>query len=641
MGKLTKYLRHSLPTKISLMMFFYTVLVFALVNGFSMVMSRRHFHTVAINNASEALSTVVARAERYLQSVETTTNASAWLIEENFCPDSLLVYSRKIVQENGFVSGCSISARPDLFPEFERYFSAYTVREKDTLITTIQDQYEYFEYDWYRNAAVSGKPVWVEPFMDDKDGSLSADHMIASYCRPLYDKEHKLLGVISTDISLPEFSKTLSSIKPYPHSYLIVVGQDGRYYVHRDSTKIVNHTIFEPVDGRYIPDKLSLGYDMTAGHSGRVHADIGGVTCLVCYQPIPGTTASAALICPESDVLQGYRHYNARMLIVVFFFLIIIYFICRRTVARAFAPVKLLEEQSQRIADGDYSTVIARSTTNSVVGRLQNSFADMQEILNSHIQELNAAIAESEKRNQQLQKANSTLEEAIRRQSEFVANMTHQIRTPLNLIMGFSQLLREAGDTMSPEEKQALLHVIDYHTMTLSRMSLMLYDSSDRGYHDEMVSFNYDYVSCNAVAKECIGDVNRYFPNVTVKFETAIGDSFAIVTDHLYLMRSIREILYNSAKYSDGKNISLRIETSKTAVRFIFEDTGTGIPPKYQEHLFTPFYKYDNLSEGLGVGLPLTKRHVILLGGTLELDPDYTKGCRFIMTFPIESPTNH
>ena len=120
MGKLTKYLRHSLPTKISLVMFFFTVLVFALVNSFSMVMSQRHFHTVAINNASEALSTVVARAERYLQSVETATNASAWLIEENFCPDSLLAYSRRMVQENALVSGCSISARPDLFPEFVR-----------------------------------------------------------------------------------------------------------------------------------------------------------------------------------------------------------------------------------------------------------------------------------------------------------------------------------------------------------------------------------------------------------------------------------------------------------------------------------------------------------------------------------------
>lgn len=641
MGNPIKYIRQSLPTKISLVMFFYTVVVFALIDSFSMVMSRRHFHAISMKNASEALSSVVARAERYIQSVETTTDVTSLLLEENFCPDSLLAYSRKVVEGNAFVSGCSISARPDMFPEFGRYYSAYTVRKSNKLITTIEDEYEYFDYDWYRKAAMSGKSVWVEPFEDNNGGSLSADHMIASYCRPLYDKEHKLLGVISTDISMPEFSRALSSVKPYPHAYLILLGKDGRYYTHPDSTKITNHTIFEPADGHYSPQKLSLGYEMTARRSGRMHAEVGGVVCLICYQPVPGTSASAALVIPESDVLHGYRHFNMRMLVLIFLVLAIIYLICRRTVARAFAPVKLLEEQSQRIANGDYSTVIAHSTTNSVTGRLQNSFADMQEILNSHIQELNAAIAGSEKRNEELLKANSVLEDAIRRQSEFVANMTHQIRTPLNLIMGFAQLLRENGKNMSAEEKQALLHVIDYHTMILCRMSLMLYDSSDRGYRDEMVSFNYDYVSCNAVAKECIGDVNRYFPNVTVKFETAIEDSFAIFTDHLYLMRSIREILYNSAKYSDGKNISIRIETSKTAVRYIFEDTGTGIPPKYQEHLFTPFYKYDNLSEGLGVGLPLTKRHVILLGGTLELDPDYTKGCRFIMTFPIESPMNH
>ena len=133
--------------------------------------------------------------------------------------------------------------------------------------------------------------------------------------------------------------------------------------------------------------------------------------------------------------------------------------------------------------------------------------------------------------------------------------------------------------------------------------------------------------------------MNRYFPGVTVKFHTQVEDSFTLVSDHLFLMRSIREILFNSSKYSDGKNISLRITANKTRVRFIFEDTGPGIPKENQEHIFTPFYKKDNLSEGLGVGLPLTKRHVILLGGTLELDPDYRKGCRFIMDFPIEDPT--
>ena len=638
MGKLTRHLQQSLPAKISLTMFFVAVLVFVLINGFFVVMSRHHLHTLAMNNASEALNTAVAQAERYLKSVETVTDLTARLVEDDFCPDSLMAYSRRIVQKNAFASGCSISARPGMFPEYGRYYSVYTVQKRDTVITVLEDEYEYFDYEWYHKAAVSGQAGWVDPFVDDNGGSLSADHMIASYCRPLYDKENRLLGVLSTDISLPEFSRVLSSIKPYPNSYLILLGHDGRYYVHRDSTKIVNKTIFDPTNGRYSPDKMALGYEMTAGHSGRMHAEVNDVHCLICYQPVPGTDWSAALISPEHDVMHKYHRLIIIILIIIFIGLLIIYVICRSAIARAFAPVKLLEEQAQRLAEGDYSTVITRGNEHSVVGNLQNSFADMQETLSHYIQDLHTAIEESARRNEELQEANSAMEEAIRRKGEFVANMTHQIRTPLNLIMGFSQLIRDAGESMSAEEKQTLIQVIDYHTMTLSRMSLMLYDSSDRGYHDEMASLCYENVSCNEVARESIGYVNRYFPDVSVKFETTLEDSFTIISDHLYFMRSLREILYNSAKYSDGKNISLRVMANKESVQFIFEDTGPGISPDYQKNIFTPFYKFNTLSEGLGVGLPLTKRHVIMLGGSLELDSDYHQGCRFIMVFPLENP---
>ena len=595
MGKFTRHIKGSLPTKISLNMFAVSVIVFALINGVFLLLSRSYFHAAAMDNASEALNAVIARAEHHIRSVENATNVTARMAEENFCPDSLEAYSAKVVQMSSFVSGCSISDRPEMFPQHA---------------------------------------VWEDHFADGD----AASQMTVSYCRPMYDRKNQVIGVISADMSLPEFSKALSSIKPYPNSYLVILGHDGRYYVHRDTSKIVNKTIFDLTNGRHYSDKLTLGYEMTAGHSGRMHANVAGVHSLICYQPVPGTNWSAALISPERDVLQGYRRLNTRTILIILAGLLIIFIVCRRTVVKAFAPVKLLEEQTQRIADGDYSTVIARSSENSVVGNLQNSFAHMQETLHSHIRDLNAAIEESAKRNEELQTANSTLEDTMRRQSEFVSNMTHQIRTPLNLIMGFSQLLRESGATIPPEEKQSLLNVMDYNTMTLCRMSLMLYDSSDRGYHDEMVSLSFDNVFCNEVARECIGYVNRYFPGVSVKFESELDDSFTMVTDHLYLMRSLREILYNSAKYSDGKNVSLSVSANNHSVRFIFEDTGAGISPAYQKHIFTPFYKPNSLSEGLGVGLPLTKRHVILLGGSLELDPDYRKGCRFIMTFPLDDP---
>ena len=636
MRKLIGIIRDSLPTKISLSMFFFVLLVFILANSVSMALSQRHFHSIAMDSTRKILNTAGAKADRYLRSVENATNITAWLAENKFRPDSLLVLSRRIVEENSFISGCSISAQPYMFPSEGRYFSAYTVRKGDEIITVQEDGYEYFDYEWYSKAATAGHAVWIDPFMDDNEGSLSADHLIASYSRPLFDKENRLIGVISTDLSFPELSKAMSSEKPYPNSYFFLVGHDGRYFDHPDSTRILVKTIFDPTSGQYFSDKLTLGREMVAGKSGVMHADVAGVHSMIAYEPVSGTDWSAALVCPEKDVLSGYRRLDITVLIIAFFALLFILFICRRTIVQAFAPMKLLEEQARLITDGDYFSEMPPGNEYSVIGTLQNSFAHMQQVLRNDIIKVNEKTEELSKRNDELEKANTALEEALHRQSDFVSNMTHQVRTPLNLVMGFAQLLRDSGeDTMSQQELTKIIHIIDYNAMMLRRMSLMLYDSSDRGYHDEVVNLSFIHVSPNLIARECVGYTDRYFPEATVELKTSLEDSFIIESDHLYLLRSIRELLYNSAKYSDGKNISLSVSANKDRVRFVIEDTGKGIPEENMDSIFNPFYKWDSFSEGLGIGLSLTKRHVVLLGGSLELDRDYRKGCRFIVEIPV------
>ena len=636
MRRLIGHIRSSLPTKISLSMFCIVLLVFIMANSVSMSLSQRYFHSIALSSTRTILNTACAKADRYLRSVENATNTAAWIAENKFRPDSLLVLSRRIVEHNSFISGCSISAQPYMFPSEGRYFSAYTVRKGDEIITVQEDGYEYFDYEWYSKAATAGHAVWIDPFIDDNEGSLSADHLIASYSRPLFNKQNQLIGVISTDFSFPEVSKAMSSEKTFPNSYFFMVGHDGRYFDHPDSTRILVKTIFDPTSsGQYFSDKLTLGREMVAGNSGAMHADVAGVHCMISYEPVSGTDWSAALVCPEKDVLLGYRRLDIAIFLIVFVVLLFIFFICRKTVARAFAPMKLLEEQARLITDGEYFSEMPRGNANSVVGTLQNSFVHMQEVLRKDIIEVNEKTEELSKRNDELEKANMALEDALRRQSDFVSNMTHQVRTPLNLVMGFSQLLRESGmETMPWQELKKIIHVIDYNAMTLRRISLMLYDSSDRGYHDEVVNLSFIPVSPNEIARACIGYTNRYFPEVTVKLNTTLEDYFTIKSDHLYLLRSIREILYNAAKHSDGENISLSVSLNKDRVRFVIEDTGKGIPEDKKDHIFDSFYKWNTFSEGLGIGLSLTKRHVILLGGTLELDPDYNQGCRFIMEIP-------
>jgi signal transduction histidine kinase len=79
----------------------------------------------------------------------------------------------------------------------------------------------------------------------------------------------------------------------------------------------------------------------------------------------------------------------------------------------------------------------------------------------------------------------------------------------------------------------------------------------------------------------------------------------------------------------------MRIEASADAVHFIIEDTGPGIPSDKSDFIFEKFTKLDMFTEGLGLGLFLCRRVVMLMDGTLTLDPHYTNGSRFVVSLPI------
>ena len=90
-------------------------------------------------------------------------------------------------------------------------------------------------------------------------------------------------------------------------------------------------------------------------------------------------------------------------------------------------------------------------------------------------------------------------------------------------------------------------------------------------------------------------------------------------------------------QYSDKQNVKIRVHRTETSVQFIIQDTGVGIKAADREVIFQFFMKVDDLSEGLGLGLPLSKRHAQNLGGDLWIDTDYKEGCRMILELPLTS----
>ena len=634
MKSIVSHIRQSLSMKLSFGILLLAVPIFVVVMGALFLQSRYIIKREALGRATSALNATTQRVKRYLGTVETATNSTDWLVTANFHPDSLLAYSRRIVMLNANVNGCSITAQPDMFPQLGRYFSAYSVRQGDSVVTVREAPYEYFDKVWYKTPMQAGEACWVDPFDDFNEGTLSASDMIASYCKPLYIHK-QFVGVISTDLSLPRLAEALDTEKPYTNAYFLMLGKDGHYFIHPDTARLVSETIFSIADARSHPDVIALGHEMTSGNQGSMRIIIDGAPCQVCYQPVPGTQWSLALVCPDRDILSSYYRLTYVIVPLLLLGLLLILLLCRRIAAHASRPLNRLLTQSQRIAEGHYGERIPHSRRGDAVGQLQNIFATMQESLDRHISDIRRVNRETEQRNEELQQARLMAEEAGRQKTAFIQNMTHQIRTPLNIIMGFAQVLRDTVKDLPEGEVKSITDMMEHNAGSLNRMVLMLYDSSETGLTEELANRQLETVSCNEVARESIATTHQHNPELTVNFETSLPDSFVVQTNRLYLARCLLEILCNSAKYSDGQNVSMCVSATETTVRFIFSDTGPGISADYQDLMFDFFTKVNDLSEGLGLGLPLTKRHARNLGGDLILDASYHEGCRFILELPV------
>ena len=211
-----------LSLKLSFGIMLFLVLIFTVSLGILFIRSRQMVKEEAIGRAEQELENLVERVNGAMNEVEVATNTAEWhLTDTQLVPDSILHYARRIVTMNPNFDGCSISMEPNFFPQFGRYFSVYAYQYGDSVRAKIEEPYDYFDKVYYKMPITLGKPSWVEAYIENVDGEVSDDYndMIVSFGVPLVNSKKEVIGVISTDLSMPWLSEIVSEFKPYPNSY--------------------------------------------------------------------------------------------------------------------------------------------------------------------------------------------------------------------------------------------------------------------------------------------------------------------------------------------------------------------------------------------------------------------------------------
>ncbi len=234
----------------------------------------------------------------------------------------------------------------------------------------------------------------------------------------------------------------------------------------------------------------------------------------------------------------------------------------------------------------------------------------------------------------ELSKAYKKAMESEKMKTAFIQNVTHEVRTPLNIITGFAQVIASPDLADNPEERQHISKMMQKSTRQVTVLmdeiiGLSLIDSTDQMNKD-------DEPKINDVLRNLLTEYKSYVTEETeLKLETELSDGFTLKTNSNMLNRILACLMENAAKYTSKGCITLRAKLEEKLLKITVEDTGSGIPAKEAERIFDRFVKLDSFKEGIGLGLPLSRRLAEQLGGNVELDTTYAGGARFIVTLGI------
>ncbi|HAF44283.1 MAG TPA: hybrid sensor histidine kinase/response regulator, partial [Gallionellaceae bacterium] len=291
-------------------------------------------------------------------------------------------------------------------------------------------------------------------------------------------------------------------------------------------------------------------------------------------------------------------------------------------------------ELTARARDGKETVVSFNATTFYDRDRkLQGVFAAARDV--TERKELDRVLQE---KNAELESARAVAEKANLAKSDFLSSMSHELRSPLNAILGFAQLMETDSNPASPSQKESVAQILQagWHLLKLINEILDLAKVESR-----QVPLSEEPVSLADIMLDCQGMIEPMAQQRGIKLSMPPPDmKYFVNADRTRLKQILINLLSNAIKYNreDGTVEVECSETTPTRIRTSIRDSGAGLSAEQIAQLFQPFNRLGQEAggqEGTGIGLVVAKRLIELMGGVIGVES--TVGTGSVFWFELDS----
>jgi signal transduction histidine kinase len=307
-------------------------------------------------------------------------------------------------------------------------------------------------------------------------------------------------------------------------------------------------------------------------------------------------------------------------------------------------PIQILSSLTDKVGRGEYDFAIPIHRTDEL-GQLAEAFAGMVKNLKELREKEIDQARKIQQSNTDLQYSNSELLKANKAKDEFLSIMSHELKTPLNVIMGYAELART--DTLraiglKPEEavNKILIHSKDLlHMVDEILQATRIEAGAARAIVEDVDLLTF------------LDDLRTSCDNPTAKELTLIWnyqhDLPPTRTDRDKLKHILQNLIANAIKFTPEGSVTVaaRYFADEKIVEFKVADTGIGIPKELLASIFEKFRQLDASNTrtygGVGLGLFIVKRFAEMLGGTITVESEPKKGSTFTLTLPVVPPSQH
>lgn len=238
------------------------------------------------------------------------------------------------------------------------------------------------------------------------------------------------------------------------------------------------------------------------------------------------------------------------------------------------------------------------------------------------------------KQAQELQQANEKAQQAQLMKTAFIQNMNHEVRTPLNAIVGFSECLAEIP--MSQEETREISATIKKNSDNLLKIisdmiSIANIDSGDQ-------RLTYQEIPVNELANKLLQEMKEYIQPKVKFYYTPCQTDYILSSNEDIVHQILINLLHNALKFTSSGEVELsyEVDNKNNKLYFHVRDTGIGVKSELKEKIFSRFYKVDSFIPGAGLGLSLCRILAERIKARVYLDDTYHDGCLFTFEHPLK-----